>query len=232
MTQTIGHRGAAALEPENTLRALRKGIELGMEYVEFDLHRCKSGEIIVFHDDTLERTTNGKGLVSETTLQQLKKLDAGKGERIPTFQEAIETCKSKVKMNIELKDHGLERDVIHALVENSISAEDFFIISFIHEAVKKAKEEAAKHNMMIKTGVLIAGNPLNVGEMAKAANADFVSANHFFVDERMVKQARKAGLGFTVWTVNTEHDMKRMMKLGVDMIASDRPDLLNKVLGR
>ena len=232
MIQTIGHRGAAALEPENTLRGFRKAIEIGVDYVEFDIHRCKSWELVVIHDETVDRTTNGKGFVRDLTLQELKKLDAGKGERIPTLQEAIDACKGKIKMNIELKDKGLEKDVINILVGSGIKESEFFIISFIHEAVKNAKEEAAKQKIKIKTGVLISGNPLNVDEMAKAANADFVSASHFFVDERMVRQARKAGLGFTVWTVNTEHDMKRMVKLGVDMIASDSPDLLMKVLGR
>lgn len=232
MMLTIGHRGAGFLEPENTLRGFKKAIELKLDYVEFDVHRCKSGELVVIHDETVDRTTNGKGFVRDLTLQQLEKFDAGKGERIPTLQEVIDVCKGKVKMNIELKEHGLEKDVIATLIKNGISAKDFFIISFIHETVKKVKGEASANGLKIKTGILIAGNPLNVDEVAKVANADFVSAAHSFVDERMVKQARKAGLGFTVWTANTEHDMKRMIGLGVDMIASDRPDLLMKVLGK
>lgn len=228
--KTIGHRGAAFLEPENTLRGFRKAIELGLDYVEFDIHRCKSGELVVIHDETVDRTTNGKGFVSEMTLQELKKLDAGKDEQVPTLQEAIDCCKGKVKMQIELKEHGLEADTISLLVENGV--DNSLLISFLHECVKKAKEEAAAKSLEIKAGIIFTGNPLNADEMAKAANADFVAANHFYIDERMVRQVEKAGLGFTAWTCNTEHDIKRMLKLGVDMIASDRPDLLLKVLGR
>ena len=230
MIKTIGHRGAAFLEPENTLKGFRKAIELGLDYVEFDVHRCKSGELVVIHDETVDRTTNGEGFVADLTLQQLKKLDAGKGETIPTLQEVIDVCKGKVKMQIELKEHGLEADTISLLMGNSVG--DTLLISFLHECVKKAKEEAAAKNLKIKAGIIIAGNPLNADEMAKAAKADFVAANHFYVNERIVKQVKKAGLGITVWNCDNEHDIKRMLKLNVDMIASNRPDLLLKVLGR
>lgn len=228
--KTIGHRGAAALEPENTLRGFRKAIEIGVDYVEFDIHRCKSGEIVVIHDEIVDRTTNGKGFVKDLTLQQLKKLDAGKGEHIPTLQEAINCCNGKVKMQIELKEHGLEADTISLLVENGIDGT--LLISFLHECVKKAKEEAAAKDLKIKAGVIFTGNPLNADRMAKVANADFVAANHFYVDGRRGKQVKKAGLGFTVWTANTERDINRVRRLGIDMIASDKPDLLLKVLGR
>ncbi len=231
MIRTIGHRGAAALEPENTLRGFRKAVELGVDYVEFDIHRCKSRELVVIHDETVDRTTNGKGFVADLTLQQLKALDAGKGESIPTLQEVIDCCKGKVKMQIEIKEHGIEADTLSLLMKNKI-IDDTALISFLHEAVKKAKEEAIARNARIKTGIIISGNPLNADEMAKAAKADFVAANHFYVDDRMVRQVKKAGLGFTAWTCNTGHDIQRMIKLGTDMIASDRPDLLMKVLKR
>ena len=230
MIQTIGHRGAAALEPENTLCAIRKAIELGMDYVEFDIHRCKSGEIVLIHDDTVERITKGSGRVSEMTVQQLRKLDAGKGERIPTLQEAIDTCKGKIKMIIELKDRGLEKEVIDVLIKNGIP--EAIIISFFHEFVKKAKEEAAGKKIKIKTGVILAGNPINVVEMARLANADYVTANHFYMDKEMAKKVKEAGLGLNVWTCNTEYDIKKAIAWGADMIASDNPELLDKVLGR
>ncbi|MBI3036419.1 hypothetical protein HYY73_01500 [Candidatus Woesearchaeota archaeon] len=231
MTQTIGHRGAAALEPENTLRGFRKAIELGVDYVEFDVHRCKSGELVVIHDETVDRTTNGKGFVADLTLQQLKKLDAGKGETIPTLQEAIDICKGKVKMYIELKAKELEDDIVAAILENGI-VEDVIVKSFFHEYSKKVKEIAAAKKLPLKTGILIVGNPVNIVEVAKAAKADFVSSNHYFTDERMAKLVKQAGLGMTVWNCDTEYDIQRMLELNVDMIASNRPDLLLKVLQR
>lgn len=229
--KTIGHRGAAFLEPENTLRGFRKAIELGIDYVEFDIHRCKSGELVVVHDETVERTTNGKGFVADLTLQQLKKLDAGKGEQIPTLQEVIDVCKGKIKMYIELKAKGLEEDTVAAVIENNITS-DVIVKSFFHEYSKNVKEIAAAKKLPLKTGILIVGNPVNIVEVANAAKADFVSANHYFVNERMVKLLKNAGISVTVWNCDNEHNINRMVKLGVDMIASDRPDLLMKVLGR
>lgn len=231
MIQIIGHRGAAALEPENTLRGFRKAIELGVDYVEFDVHRCKSGELVVIHDETVDRTTNGKGFVAELTLQQLKKLDAGKGEAVPTLQEAIDCCKGKVKMQIELKAAGLEDNLVATIKRNNIAA-DAMLISFYHDFIRRAKEIAAADKITVKTGALIVGNPANPAEVAKAANADYLSANQSFTDERVVKELRRAGIGITVWNCDTERDIKRLAGLEVDMIGSNRPDLLMKVLGR
>ena len=229
MIQTIGHRGAAALEPENTLRSFRKAIDIGVDYVEFDIHRCKSGEIVVMHDESVDRTTNGKGFVADLTLQQLKKLDAGKGERIPTLQEAIDTCKGRVKVQIELKAYGLEEDTVAAIEKNGVAA-DVIVISFYHEFVKRIKEIAVARKLYIKTGLLIVGNPVNPAEVVKAANADYLSANQIFTDKRMVDELKKAGIGIVVWNCDNERDIKRLSVLGVDAIGSNKPDLLMKVL--
>ena len=231
MIQTMGHRGAATLEPENTLRGFRKAIEICVDYVEFDIHRCKSGELVIIHDETVDRTTNGKGFVKDLTLPQLKKLDAGKGERIPTLQEAINCCKGNAMMQMELKAAGLEETTVSAIKEKDI-AKDVMVISFYHECIKKVKEIAAARNLHIKTGALIVGNPVNIVRVAKAAKADFISANQTFCDRRMVRELKKAGIGIAVWNCDNDHDIQRMVELGVDMIGSNRPDLLLKVLGR
>ncbi len=231
MVQAIGHRGAAFLEPENTLRGFRKAIEIGVDYVEFDVHRCRTGELVVIHDETVDRTTNGRGFVAELTLQQLENLDAGKGEKIPTLQEAIECCKGKVKMLIEIKAKGIEEDAVSAIAKNGI-VNDAVVKSFFHEYSKNVKEIAAARKIPLKTGILIVGNPVNIVDVAKAAKADYVSANHYFVDERMAAAVKKAGLGMTVWNCDTERDIGRMLKLNVDMIGSNRPDLLMKSLGK
>ena len=231
MIQTIGHRGAAALEPENTLAGFRKAIELGVDYAEFDIHRCKTGELVVIHDDMVDRTTNGKGFVADLTLAELKKLDAGKGERIPTLQEAIDCCKGKVKIQIELKEAGLEEDTVAAIEKNRIAA-DVIVISFYHDFIRKAKEIAAARKLKIKTGALIVGNPVNAAEVVKAAKADYLSANQNFTDKRMVDELRNAGIGVVAWNCDTEKDIKRLAGLGVDAIGSNKPDLLMKVLQR
>ncbi|MEM3426627.1 MAG: glycerophosphodiester phosphodiesterase family protein, partial [Thermoproteota archaeon] len=97
----IGHRGARFYEPENTLRSFRKALELGVDAVELDVRRTRDGELVVIHDAEVDRTTNGKGLVRELTLEEIRRLDAGKGEKIPTLEEALDFLDGRVKILIE-----------------------------------------------------------------------------------------------------------------------------------
>jgi len=105
----IGHRGAKGYEPENTLRSFQKALELNVDAVELDVRRTKDGAIVVIHDAEVDRTTNGKGLVSELTLKEIKELDIEKGEKIPTLEEALDFLDKKVKIFIELKEIGMKR---------------------------------------------------------------------------------------------------------------------------
>ncbi|MEO0143058.1 MAG: glycerophosphodiester phosphodiesterase family protein [candidate division WOR-3 bacterium] len=104
MIEIIGHRGARGIEPENTIRSFKKAIELKVDYIECDVHLTKDGHIVLIHDHTLDRTTNGTGYVNDYSFDAIRKLDAGKGEKIPTLQELIDLIKGKVKAHIELKD--------------------------------------------------------------------------------------------------------------------------------
>ena len=104
----IAHRGASAYEPENTLRSFRRALDMGADLIEFDIRMSSDGHLIVIHDKKVDRTTDGTGLVREMTLGQLKKLDAGKGEKIPTLEEVIDFGKGKTRFVIELKEGGVE----------------------------------------------------------------------------------------------------------------------------
>jgi glycerophosphoryl diester phosphodiesterase len=104
--QIIGHRGASGYEPENTLRSFQKAIDLGVEMIELDVYTCKSGELVVMHDDKVNRTTNGNGYVFNMTLTELKTLDAGKGEKVPTLVEVFDLINKKIAINVELKGEG------------------------------------------------------------------------------------------------------------------------------
>ncbi len=230
MTQLIGHRGAAALEPENTLRGFKKAIELGLDYVELDVRRCKSGELVVIHDETVDRTTNGKGLVKGMALQQLQKLDAGKGESIPTLKEAMDLCEGKVGMILELKDAGIEADVME-LVGNNWNG-SLIISSFFHERVKRTKELAETKGASIKTAVINLGNPVNIVEMVKDAKADIYLTDRYYIDARTVDNLKRAGIIVAIGGGDTEKSMHEVLQLKPDMLSSDRPDLLVKVLGR
>ena len=106
MIEIIGHRGARGLEPENTIRSFQKALELGVDYIECDVHLTKDGHIVLIHDHTLDRTTNETGDVNDYTFEEIRKLDAGKGKKIPTLQELLDLVRGKVKIHIELKDTG------------------------------------------------------------------------------------------------------------------------------
>ena len=130
----IGHRGACGYEPENTLRSFNHAIQLGVDIVELDVHICQSGEIMVIHDIKVDRTTNGTGFVGDKTLDELKTLDAGKGEQIPTLQEVLDQINRRVKVNIELKGNSTAKPVLKLLEkyikEAGWSYNDFLISSF------------------------------------------------------------------------------------------------------
>ena len=122
----IGHRGACGLEPENTLRSVQRAMDLGVDMVEIDIYEHE-GRLIVMHDETLDRTTNGVGKYSDYSLDHLRKLDAGKGERIPYLEEVIELTRDKVGLNIEIKGRG-----VVPLLDQTIHSDDGFLVSFIN----------------------------------------------------------------------------------------------------
>lgn len=224
----LGHRGAMAYEPENTLRSIKKAIDLGVDGVEIDVRRCKSEEIVVFHDEKVDRTTNGKGFVKDLYLSELKKLDAGKGEKILTLKELIEYIISinennakKIKLIIELKDKDIENDVADLLRKYQV-IENIIVISFYHQFVRNIKAI----NKKIRTGILFVGNPINIVSLAKDADAEFLFPNFNYVDENLVKNAHKNNLKVFVWNVDNKENIEEMAKLKVDGVASNKPDVV------
>ena len=135
----IGHRGARAYEPENTLRSFAKAIELGVNAIEFDARKTKDNEIVVIHDETVDRTTNGRVLVRELTLAEIKRLVTDKGEKVPTLEEALDFLDRKVKILIELKETGIEDRVLKIVREKGLR-DNVIIISFHEDAIKRVRE--------------------------------------------------------------------------------------------
>ena len=107
----IGHRGACGYEPENTLRSFKKALDLGVDTIELDVHKTKDEATVVIHDEKVDKTTNGTGFVADKSLEEIKKLDAGKGEKIPTLEEVLDLVNRKAQVNIELKGEGTARPV-------------------------------------------------------------------------------------------------------------------------
>lgn len=223
----IGHRGAMGYEPENTLRSFRKAVELNVDMVELDVHVCKTGELVVIHDDKLDRTTNGKGDVSETSFRELRKLNAGKGEKIPSLQEVLDLINKKVNINIELKGKGTAIPVFEIIEtyvkEKAWSYDDFFVSSFNHYELKKF----SKLNPKVKIGALIDKMPVNLAKLAENLNVFFaysINPPVEVINQKFVDDAHKRGLKVFVWTVNGAEDIERMKQLNVDGIFSDFPD--------
>ncbi len=222
MIKVLGHRGAPAYEPENTLASFKKAIELGVDQIELDLRFSKDSKLVVIHDEKLDRTTNGKGLVREFTLAELKKLDAGKGEKIPTLQEVIDLIRDKdIFLQIELKESNMQRHLLDLIQKNNLE-ERVMVISFLHEELRKIKEL----NPNIKTGILIGKRSIDPLERLRQVRADAVSMRHTLVNKRLVERLHQNNIELTVWVVNEPRDVSRAIELGVDIIGTDKPDLV------
>jgi len=219
----VGHRGARAYEPENTLRSFSKAIELGVDAMELDVRKTLDDHLVVIHDADVKRTTNGEGLVSELTLKEIKVFSTEKDEKIPTLDEALDFLDNKVKVFVELKEAGSEEQVL-ALVHKKKLTENVIIVSFLEDALRKVRELDAK----VETGLIYAKhkNPLKA---ALELQAQWLLAFYRFTHTANVQKAHENGLKVVVWTVNTPEEAAEMLKKGVDAIASDKPDILQRI---
>ena len=216
----MGHRGAAALEPENTLRSIERAVEIGVDAVEIDVRLSKDRELVVIHDSTVDRTTNGSGPVSGYSLDDLKKLDAGGGQTIPTLQEVMELIGHEVKLVIELKEEETERMVVELIKRNNLD-DNVYVISFWHELVKTVKVIES----CIKTGVLLVGCPVDTC-VASQASADALVMKYNFVNRHFVEMVHKDGLQVFVWNIDDRYLLKPYVDMGVDGIGSNDPRVL------
>jgi len=218
----IGHRGARAYEPENTIRSFRKALEIGVDAVELDVRKTKDNKLVVIHDADVKRTTDGKGLVSELTLTEIKAFSTEKGEKIPTLEEVLDFLDKKVKILIELKEVGVERQVLTAIGERGVK-KNVIIVSFIEEALQKVREL----DKDVETGLIYARhkNPLKT---ALELKANYLLPLYRFTHTANVQKAHENGLKVLVWTINKPEEIAEYAKKGVDGIASDKPDILVK----
>ncbi|MHA1711389.1 MAG: glycerophosphodiester phosphodiesterase [Candidatus Freyarchaeota archaeon] len=221
----IAHRGASGYEPENTLRSIRRALEMGADLVEVDVRMSRDGEIVVIHDARVDRTTNGAGYVRDMTLQQLKRLDAGLGERIPTLEEVIHVIKGKVQLVIEIKVPGIEEAVLRAVRKDNVE-DAVLITSFHHPVVKQVKVLGAN----VKTGVIFASRPIQPVRLVIDANADALFPKHLFVDMQMVEEAHEHGLMVCPWTVDDPQEIRPLIEANVDGIVTNKPDVVKHII--
>ena len=217
----IAHRGASAYEPENTLRAINRALQYPVDMVEIDVRQTRDEQVVVIHDETVERTTNGRGYVNQMSLGELRKLDAGKGERIPTLQEVINLVKGRIGLVIELKDPETTHRVVEILSENKF-VDQTIVTSFIHSAVERVKEL----DPQLKTGVIFRSSPVKPPRFALDANANALFPYYKCVTARMVEDAHSNQLAVNVWAVDTREEIEHYVKMGVDGVVTNKPDLL------
>jgi glycerophosphoryl diester phosphodiesterase len=216
----IGHRGARAYEPENTLRSFKKAVEMGVDAVELDVRKTKDRQLVVIHDADVKKTTDGKGLVSELTLKELKEFSAEKGEKIPTLKEALDFLDKKAKILIELKETDVEKQVLAVVREKGLQ-KNVIIVSFMEETLGKVR----KLDKEVETGLIYVKhkNPIKA---ALDLEASYLLPLYRFTHTANVKKAHENGLKVIVWTINKPEEVIEYVKKGVDGIASDKPDIL------
>jgi len=223
----IGHRGAMGHETENTLPSIQKAMDLGVDMIEIDVFKLKSGEVVVFHDDTVDRLTNGPGSIEGYNIIELKKLIVNGGHQIPMLQDVLKLIDNKVALNIELKGAGTA-DRVNFIMNYYInkknwSPENFIISSFNWDELK----EMRKLNPDVAIAVLTEENPIDAIPMAKELQA--VAINPYFkkLDLDVANQIHDAGFKIYTWTVNEPEDIDAMKKLAVDGIITNFPERVN-----
>lgn len=219
----IGHRGAMGHEPENTLRSFRRAIELGADAVELDV-QFVDDRLVVFHDRFLGRTTNGFGFLVRKRFDELRELDAGKGERIPTLAEVLDLVARRVWVNIELKGPGTAKPTVALLeqyvVHHGWRWDDFLISSFDHDQLRAVQ----RLQPALRLGVLFNKSAHDAVDRAAALGAYSLHLPRLGVKAESVHAAHAASLKVFAYTVNALHDLARMHRLGVDGVFTNYPD--------
>jgi glycerophosphoryl diester phosphodiesterase len=229
----IGHKGASSITPENTLKAFQKAIELKADYVEFDIHITKDSEIVIMHDSDTFNATGVKGLIKDMTLSQIKNLNAGEGEKVPTLRELIGIARKKIGLQIEIKSKNLLDILIQILNKEDLMSTSILSCFMLDELLKLKLLEPS-----VKVGLLLPEELVRLKiikrKIVKIAQNNFYSLHpHYSVtNKEIVEFAHSYGLKVITWTVNDGEIMDKLIEIGVDGIITDDISLANEVLGR
>ncbi|RHW35020.1 glycerophosphodiester phosphodiesterase [Lysinibacillus yapensis] len=237
--ENVAHRGATAYAPENTIAAFDLAVEMKADYIEIDVQRSKDGKLVLIHDTTVDRTTDGTGKVGDLTFEQLRSLDAGSwkgeqfaGESIPTFEEILDRYQGKIGIFIEMKSPelypGIEEEVAEALKERNLDKpqnEKILVQSFNFESMKKMDELLPK----VPIGV-ITSNPADAtleSLQEISTYADWFNPHYGMVTEELLSQVHSMGMKMGSWTVRSQETADFLFEMGVDAIISDYPDYVD-----
>ncbi len=244
----IAHRGGAGLAPENTLAAFHNAVHRwGADMLEMDVHCTLDGEVVVIHDETVDRTTDGSGRIDELTFSELQELDAGysfldpdgvpsfrgKGVRIPRFEELLESLPG-IRMNVDAKGREVAPGLVEIILRHG--AEDRVLVAAEWEVTRKAVRgypgpwgASRRHLFGFVVGIHLPGG----GWYTPACDVLQIPETHRGIPvltPRFVREAHRRNLPIHVWTVDDPGDMRRFLEMGVDGIQTDRPDLLAPIL--
>ncbi|MBY9011196.1 MAG: hypothetical protein KGD70_02360 [Candidatus Lokiarchaeota archaeon] len=221
----VGHRGASAIAPENTLKAFKKAIELKADYVEFDVQETRDGKLVITHDDDVKRITGQDGLITDMTLDELKKLDFGENEKIPTLEELISLTKNKISLNCEIKVEGIAENVLRILREFNV-LETTIVSSFIHDELLKfaSLEPSLKLASLEPTAGI-----MKLDWDKKKAMIQYCIDNNLYainpivmmVDQQFVDFAHDNKIKVFPWTVDSKVSIKKLIRFGVDGIITN-----------
>lgn len=229
----VGHRGASGYAPENTLASFELALEQGADVVELDVHLSRDGEVVVIHDERLDRTTDGSGLVAEHSLAELRRLDAGArfdprfaGQRIPTLDEVLAWAVGRTRLAIEIKTGplayaGIEARTVELLGRHRMR-ERALVIAFDHHVLRRVRALDAG----VATGVLYHCRPVDPLPLARAVGAQVLEPHWGFVAAEDVEAAHAAGLLVSTWATSEPAALRRLVAAGVDGIATNHPDVL------
>lgn len=220
----IGHRGAMGHETENTLASIQKAMDLGVDMIEIDVFKIRSGEIVVFHDEKVDRLTNGGGNIEEYNIVDLKQLTVEGNHKIPDLQKVLALINNQVALNIELKGAGTA-DRVNFIVDYYIknkgwSADNFTISSFRWNELRDMRS----HNKDIKIAVLTEEDPLKAIQVAKELGAVAINPHFKTLTQENVDKIHSEGLKIYTWTVNEPQDIQQMKEFGVDGIITNYPE--------
>ncbi|MFI7400733.1 glycerophosphodiester phosphodiesterase [Streptomyces sp. NPDC049541] len=215
---TIGHRGVMGTEPENTLRSFVAAQHAGLDVIELDLHLSKDGALVVMHDTDVDRTTDGTGPIAEKTLAELRALDAGRGERVPVFEEVLEAVRAPLQA--EIKDIAAARALAEVMLKRDLVAR-VEVSSFHDEAIA----EISRLVPGVRTALIGSRYGTDIVERAVEAGAATVCLNIRRLTLEIVEQARKADLRIIGWVVNTQDHLRLVRALQLDGATTDYPEI-------
>ncbi|WP_417942793.1 glycerophosphodiester phosphodiesterase [Flavobacterium sp. RS13.1] len=220
----IAHRGAKAYEPENTLQAFQKALDLHSDGIELDVHLSADGHLIVMHDETIDKMTNGKGDINSYTLAELKSFRIAGKFQIPTLNEVFDLVDKKCFINVELKNADTSKNVVSLIEEyinkKSWNYEHFIISSFDWNALK----EVQNLNPNIPIGVLTEEDLDMALAFAETIKAKAIHPDFQLLNKEKVQEIQKKGFLVFPWTVNSEEDIQKVKSYHVNGIISDNPD--------